>query len=101
MGHSLFLQDSFDHEPKTALDPHTSVQSIDKVTPDPAQESTLQLFEGEPLADEQQWRPGVRDWLVFICIAILAMMDAFDASVLIPTLPVSRTRILVLKSVPN
>ncbi|KAJ5098757.1 hypothetical protein N7532_005758 [Penicillium argentinense] len=83
----LFLQDSFDHEPKTALDPHTSVQSIDEVTPDPAQESTLQLFEGEPLADEQQWRPGVRDWLVFICIAILTMMDAFDASVLIPMLP--------------
>lgn len=88
MGRSTIFSDTFAIEPKSSLDPRTSVDSVDDGTPNPAQESTIQLFESDPSPDEQQWRPGVRDWLVFICIVILAMMDAFDAAVLIPVLPV-------------
>lgn len=88
MGNPEILQANFDHESKFALDPHASVQSVDDVTPDQAQDSTLQLFENVTPTDTQQWRPGVRDWLVFICIVILTMMDSFDATVLIPMLPV-------------
>lgn len=88
MGRPEITRDLFAHESKTELGPRTSVHSVDDVTPTSALESTVQLFESEPSPDEQQWRPGVRDWLVFICIVILAMMDAFDATVLIPVLPV-------------
>lgn len=87
MGSPEIIQQYFDHESKTTLGPNASVQSVDDVK-HPAQESTLQLFENEDPIDTQQWQPGVRDWLVFICIVILAMMDAFDATVLIPMLPV-------------
>jgi hypothetical protein len=87
MGSPEIIQQYFGHESKTTLDPNASVQSVDDVK-HPAQESTLQLFENEEPTDAQQWQPGVRDWLVFICIVILAMMDAFDATVLIPMLPV-------------
>lgn len=34
------------------------------------------------------WRPGVREWLVLICVSIVVMMDAFDATVVIPLVPV-------------
>ncbi|KAJ5379112.1 Major facilitator superfamily domain general substrate transporter [Penicillium cosmopolitanum] len=86
MGSPEIIQRYFGNESKTTLDPNASVQSVDDVK-HPAQESTLQLFENEEPTDAQQWQPGVRDWLVFICIVILAMMDAFDATVLIPMLP--------------
>ncbi|OJJ81705.1 uncharacterized protein ASPGLDRAFT_50251 [Aspergillus glaucus CBS 516.65] len=33
------------------------------------------------------WRPGVREWLVLICVSIVVMMDAFDATVVIPLVP--------------
>lgn len=89
MGRPEISQDLFAHLPKTDFGPRTSVQSVDDVTPNSALESTIQLFDSELSSDEQQWRPGVRDWLVFICIVILAMMDAYDATVLIPVLPVS------------
>lgn len=88
MGRPTIPSDTFVIEPKSSLDPRTSIHSVEDETPNPAQESTIQLFEAEPYPDDQQWRPGVRDWLVFICIVILAMMDAFDAAVLIPVLPV-------------
>lgn len=88
MGQPEITRDLFAHESKTELDPRTSVHSVDDVTPSSTLESPVQLFESEPASDERSWRPGVRDWLVFICIVILAMMDAFDATVLIPVLPV-------------
>lgn len=78
----------FDNDSKTSLAPRASIQSADDGAPLPALGSTIQLFEIEPPPEEQQWRPGVRDWLIFICIVILAMMDAFDATVLLPALPV-------------
>ncbi|KAJ5243093.1 uncharacterized protein N7469_001420 [Penicillium citrinum] len=87
MGSPEIIQQYFDHEPKVALGPHASVQSVDDVKSDPAQESTIHLFANEISTDSQEWRPNVRDWLIFICIVILSMMDAFDATVLIPMLP--------------
>lgn len=88
MGRPGNTRDLFANESKAELGTRTSVHSVDDVTPVSAPESTLQLFESECSPYEQQWRPGVRDWLVFICIVILAMMEAFDATVLIPILPV-------------
>lgn len=34
------------------------------------------------------WRPGVKEWLVLVCVSIVVMMDAFDATVVIPLVPV-------------
>ncbi|KAJ6102868.1 hypothetical protein N7486_005295 [Penicillium sp. IBT 16267x] len=86
MGRPRISQRSFDVESKTTLDRLSSAQSVDH-SYDPAQESTYHLFESESLPEEQQWRFGVRDWLVFICIVILAMMDAFDSTVMITMSP--------------
>ncbi|KAJ5898149.1 hypothetical protein N7504_008437 [Penicillium tannophilum] len=83
MGRPMISQRSFDVESKTTLDRFSSAGN----SYNPAQESTLQLFESDSLSEEQQWRFGVRDWLVFICIVILAMMDAFDSTVMITVLP--------------
>jgi len=41
------------------------------------------------------WRPGVREWLVIICVSIVVMMDAFDATVVIPLVPVGNYAFLV------
>ncbi|KAJ5689928.1 hypothetical protein N7462_004320 [Penicillium macrosclerotiorum] len=87
MGHPAILQETFGLESKTNPDSRASVHSTEDGSPHPALDSTFQLFESEPSPEEQQWRPGVRDWLVFISIVILAMMDSFDATVLIPALP--------------
>ncbi|KAJ5745797.1 hypothetical protein N7520_010979 [Penicillium odoratum] len=84
MGPATVLRRSFDVESKITLDPLSSVQSVDHVL-HPAQESTLQLF--QPEIPPKEWRFDVRDWLVFICIVILAMMDAFDSTVMITVLP--------------
>ncbi|KAJ5939774.1 hypothetical protein N7466_002908 [Penicillium verhagenii] len=89
MGPAMVSRRSFDVESKTTFDPYSSAKSFDHGSYPyyPAQESTLHLFEPELSSDEQQWRFEVRDWLVFICIIILAMMDAFDSTAMIAILP--------------
>lgn len=44
------------------------------------------------------WRPGVREWLVLICVSIVVIMDAFDATVVIPLVPVCNYASLVCDS---
>lgn len=88
MGYPILSGETFAEDTKRTLDPRASIQSLEYVTPSPAQESTIQLFESADSPGDQKWRFEVRDWLVFICIVTLAMMDAFDATVLIPVLPV-------------
>ena len=90
MGHPDISQDTFGFESKTTLDLRNSVDDVTPVPPQP-HESRLQLFETEPSIQEQQWTPDLRDWLVFVNILIFAMMDTFDATVMIPVLPVSHT----------
>lgn len=90
MGRPHIARDIFDNDSCTNLDPRGSAQSVAEVKSGPGLGSAIQLFQCEPSPDEQKWQPGVRDWLVFICIIILAMMDAFDATVLVPALPVGR-----------
>ncbi|KAL2865731.1 major facilitator superfamily domain-containing protein [Aspergillus lucknowensis] len=34
------------------------------------------------------WRPGVREWLVLSCVSLVAMMDAFAATMVTPIIPV-------------
>lgn len=85
MGHPDISADCFGYESKATLDLRNSV---DDVAPIPAQESRLRLFETQPSPEEQQWQPDLRDWLVFVNILILAMMDTFDATVMMPVLPV-------------
>ncbi|KAJ5091981.1 hypothetical protein NUU61_006851 [Penicillium alfredii] len=86
MGRYKISRDIFDDEPKPNFGARTSVQSVDLMTPLPTLGSAIQLFDsGSP--SEEERRPEVRDWLVFICIVILAVMDSFDATVLIPAVP--------------
>ncbi|KAJ5250804.1 hypothetical protein N7489_001214 [Penicillium chrysogenum] len=87
MGLRSFDEDIYDNQPKINFGVPDSVRSDDDVTQNPALGSSIQLFESEPSAEEQKRRLEVRDWLVFICIVVLAMMDSFNATVLIPALP--------------
>lgn len=91
MGYPLISLQTFDNDSKLSFDPYSSIHSLDVVrVTSPAQESKVHLVEGYPSAEDTQWQPGVRDWLVFVCVIVLATMDAFDATILIPQLPVSR-----------
>ncbi|KAL3476062.1 major facilitator superfamily domain-containing protein [Aspergillus californicus] len=37
------------------------------------------------------WRPRVKEWLVLSCVSLIAVLDAFDATMLIPIIPVLST----------
>ncbi|KAL5343025.1 major facilitator superfamily domain-containing protein [Aspergillus crustosus] len=34
------------------------------------------------------WRHGVKEWLVLVCVSLVAMLDAFDAMMMVPIIPV-------------
>ncbi|KAL4865496.1 hypothetical protein BDV12DRAFT_188173 [Aspergillus spectabilis] len=34
------------------------------------------------------WRPRVKEWLVLTCVSLVAMLDAFDATMMVPIIPV-------------
>ncbi|KAJ5804448.1 uncharacterized protein N7518_000751 [Penicillium psychrosexuale] len=87
MGRRSIAEEIYDNESKINFGVPDSVRSLDGMTQNPALGSSIQLFESEPSAEEQQRRFEVREWLVFICIVILAMMDSFNATILIPALP--------------
>ncbi|KAJ5832820.1 hypothetical protein N7474_001131 [Penicillium riverlandense] len=89
MGHRVISRDFIDHDTRVNFDARASVHSVEdeETKVHPAIGSTIQLFESEQGPDDRRWQPGIRDRLVFICIIILAMMDAFDATVMIPVLP--------------
>jgi hypothetical protein len=83
MGRHSISSELFDNDSKIDFGVRDSVE-----TPYPPLGSSIQLFESEPSPEEQQWIFGVREWLVFVCIVILSMMDSFNATSLIPALPV-------------
>lgn len=101
MGHRVISRDFIDYDTKVNFDARASVHSVEdeETKTHPVLGSTIQLFESEQPSDDRRWQPGIRDRLVFICIIILAMMDAFDATVMIPVLPVSD--MLLYSSLPR
>lgn len=93
MGHPLISPDIFASEPKSKYD-SASLDSAEYVIPDGGEgyASTIQLYGSYVQPHDQPWRLQVRDWLVFICIVILAAMDAYNSTILITVLPVRRTQ---------
>ncbi|CAI7659062.1 unnamed protein product [Penicillium glandicola] len=87
MGRHSIAEEIYDNESKINFGVPDSVRSMDGMMHNPALGSSIQLFESDPSTEEQQRRLEVREWLVFICIVILAMMDSFNATILIPALP--------------
>ncbi|KAJ5496495.1 Major facilitator superfamily domain general substrate transporter [Penicillium fimorum] len=87
MGRHSIAEEIYDNEFKINFGVPDSVRSVDGTMHNPALGSSIQLFEREPSLEEQQRRFEVREWLVFICVIILAMMDSFNATILIPALP--------------
>ncbi|KAJ5782313.1 Major facilitator superfamily domain general substrate transporter [Penicillium paradoxum] len=84
--HSI-AEEIYENETKINFGVPDSVRSMGDRTPNPALGSSIQLFESESSTEEEKRRLGIRGWLVFICIVILAIMDSFNATVLIPALP--------------
>lgn len=93
MGRRSIAEEIYENESKINFGVPDSIQSVDDVTTNPALGSSIQLFERESSPDEEKRRLGIREWLIFICIVILAMMDSFNATILIPALPVCTSNI--------
>jgi hypothetical protein len=90
MGRHSLASEIFDDESKIDFGVPDSVKRVDDShLAGLGLGSSVQLFETDPTDEEQERRFGIQQWLVFICIVILAMMDSFNATVLIPALPVS------------
>lgn len=53
---------------------------------------TVELSVAVANPGSREWRPRVKEWLVLICISILTMLVAFDATMVIPFIPVSAPR---------
>ncbi|KAJ5951915.1 uncharacterized protein N7479_010328 [Penicillium vulpinum] len=87
MGRHSISEEIYDNESKINFGVPDSVRSVDDMSQNPALGSSIQLFEREPSPEEQRRRFEVREWLVFISIVILTMMDSFNATILIPALP--------------
>ena len=51
-----------------------------------------QLEKGVP--EEAAWKPGKKEWLVMITLAVSSLTVALDALILVPVLPVSRLFLL-------
>lgn len=39
-------------------------------------------------SDSIVWRPRLGEWLVLICVSFVAMLDAFDTTMMVPIIPV-------------
>ncbi|RHZ63579.1 putative nitrate reductase [Aspergillus thermomutatus] len=48
---------------------------------------TVELSVTEANTGSREWRPRVKEWLVLICVSILTMLVAFDATMVIPFIP--------------
>lgn len=44
------------------------------------------------------WRPRVKEWLVLSCVSLVAMLDAFDATMMVPIIPVGLNAFLFPQS---
>lgn len=98
MGQSTTSPDISASDAKLKNEYKKSSQSIEAAPPDEGQcfDCTLALYDAEHYDREQQreeqpWQSNPRDWVIIVCVAIVAMMDAFDSTVLLPALPVSST----------
>ncbi|KAJ5558213.1 Major facilitator superfamily domain general substrate transporter [Penicillium sp. DV-2018c] len=87
MKRQSIAEEIFENETKINFGVPDSVRSVGDMTPNLTLRSPLQLFESEYSLEEEKRRLGIRGWLVFVCIVILAMMDSFNATILIPALP--------------
>lgn len=38
---------------------------------------------------EVQWESGKQEWLIVICLGVVSLMVALDATIIVPALPVS------------
>lgn len=93
----ILASDSKINDSKIKNEYSSSFQSIDAAPPDVAQgfDSPFELgfdvydSEQQQQPEEQPWQPNVRDWVIIVAVAIVAMMDAFDSTVLLAALPVS------------
>lgn len=61
-----------DTDPVAAKSPAVDVTQTASTTPPPA-----------------KWQAGRQEWLIVICLAIVSLMVALDATIVIPVLPVS------------
>ena len=41
-----------------------------------------------PEISKTEWKPGPGEWLILICLAIVSLVVALDATILVPVLPV-------------
>lgn len=92
MGRHSTPSEIFDIESKTDFGvPNKTIQNVTSHPAGLGLGSTVQLFENEATIVEEERISGIQQWLVFVCIVILAIMDSLNATILIPGISVSST----------
>ena len=51
--------------------------------------------------DRYKWKPGRQEWLVIMCLCVVALVVALDATILTPALPVRATTTQSLETTPG
>lgn len=67
-----------------------SSPSADSYEDEVVDEYTYEYDDGGHAGDVP-WRPRAKEWLVLICVSIVALMDAYNATVIVPLVPVRKS----------
>lgn len=90
MGRRSISSEIFDNESVIEFGvPNKTIEDVKSPPAGLGLGSSVQLFDIEhSTVVEQERIVGIQQWLVFVCIIILAVMDSFNATILIPAIPV-------------
>ncbi|XHG04902.1 hypothetical protein AWENTII_008157 [Aspergillus wentii] len=69
------------------IDPPLSYHSVDEEKQISAITDPTEIPQDEANPDDTVWKPGVREWLVLVCVSTLAMMDSFCATTVVSLIP--------------
>ncbi|CAG8195873.1 unnamed protein product [Penicillium salamii] len=89
MGRRSISSEIFDNESVIEFGvPNKTIEDVKSPPAGLGLGSSVQLFDIEhSTVVEQERIVGIQQWLVFVCIIILAVMDSFNATILIPAIP--------------
>lgn len=66
----------------------TSLGEPKNVTQQDVTETSSDL-NGAEVSEADVWKPGKQEWRIILCLCIVSLIVALDATILVPALPVS------------
>lgn len=74
--------------------PSLANDDTELVTPPDAQDKAATTISATLIQDD--WKAGKQEWLIVICLGVVCLMVALDATIVVPALPVSEQKELLL-----